>query len=735
MKKSTFRFQKGAFLMFLIYGGLFLLLFWRIVHLQTANEVNGYSLEAEAAAKYAREVPLAANRGRILDRNNNIIAEDTLAYKLVAVVKESVTTNPDNPKHVVDPAETAKVLAQYISMEEQDIYKILTRDGDPYQVEFGAAGRKISYDTRMAIAEHKLPGIIFIEDTKRYYPNGPFASHLIGFALEEKQEDDTFKTVGKMGLEYTYNEELTGTPGSISYDSDIKGYLLPNSEKMIQPAKNGAEIYLTLDKTIQNFLEEAMTQVDQQYQPESMTAIVANPKTGEILAMSQRPTFDPADRIGLESNWLNETIENVIEPGSTMKIFTLAAAIDSGNWHPNATFQSGQYTVLDRTIRDHNRVGWGEITYLQGFQRSSNTGMAHMLTIMGADTFYNYLDRFGFGQKTGIDLPGEATGTLLSRYPINKVTTTYGQGSTVTPMQLIQAMTAIANEGKMMQPYVIDKIVDPSSGEIILDDEPIVKGQPVSAETAQQVRDILASTVTSEIGTAKRFALDGYEVAGKTGTAEIAKESGGGYYFGKNNYLYSFLGMAPVDDPQLIMYIAVKKPKLAETEGGSEPTSAVFKMVMENSLKYFNINPEEVAEVQMTKLADYTKQTAESAQVELINQGLTPIIIGEGGQIIEQYPVQGLEVAKGSVIFLKTDGTITLPSFIGWSLRNVLIYKALSGLSIEIVGEGYVDSQSVSENTPIQDAAPIVVKLKTPEESFAPQVEETDEEGEQLPQD
>lgn len=361
--------------------------------------------------------------------------------------------------------------------------------------------------------------------------------------------------------------------------------------------------------------------------------------------------------------------------------------------------------------------------------------MAHMLTIMGADTFYNYLDRFGFGQKTGIDLPGEATGTLLSRYPINKVTTTYGQGSTVTPMQLIQAMTAIANEGKMMQPYVIDKIVDPSSGEIILDDEPIVKGQPVSAETAQQVRDILASTVTSEIGTAKRFALDGYEVAGKTGTAEIAKESGGGYYFGKNNYLYSFLGMAPVDDPQLIMYIAVKKPKLAETEGGSEPTSAVFKMVMENSLKYFNINPEEVAEVQMTKLADYTKQTAESAQVELINQGLTPIIIGEGGQIIEQYPVQGLEVAKGSVIFLKTDGTITLPSFIGWSLRNVLIYKALSGLSIEIVGEGYVDSQSVSENTPIQDAAPIVVKLKTPEESFAPQVEETDEEGEQLPQD
>lgn len=739
MKKSTFRFQKGAFLMFLLYGGLFLLLFWRIVHLQTASEVNGYSLQAEAAAKYAREVHLAANRGRILDRNDSVIAEDTLAYKLVAVVNEDASKNSKEPVHVVDPAETAKILAQYIEMDEQEIYQILTRklsDGrTPYQVEFGAAGRKISYDTKLAIEEHGLSGIIFEKDTKRYYPNGPFASHLIGFAVEEKQEDNTIKTVGKMGLEYTYNEQLTGTPGSISYESDRKGYLLPNSEKMIQPAKDGADIYLTLDKTIQNFLDEAMTQVDKQYNPESMTAIVANPKTGEILAMSQRPTFDPADRVGLESNWLNETIENVIEPGSTMKTFTLAAAVDSGNWHPNAKFQSGEYVVYDRKIRDHNRVGWGKISYLEGIQRSSNTGMAHMLSIMGADTFYDYLDRFGFGQKTGIDLPGEVTGTLLSKYPVNKVTTAFGQGSTVTPMQLIQGMTAIANDGKMMQPYVIDKIVDPSTGKVILDDEPIVKGQPVSANTAKQVREILASTVTSDKGTAQRFALEGYEVAGKTGTAQIANEHGGGYYEGKNHYLYSFLGMAPVEDPQLIMYIAVKKPKLGETEVGSEPTAAVFKMVMENSLKYFNINPEESAEVELTKLADYEKKSAETVQVDLINQGLTPVIVGEGGPIVEQYPAKDTEVAKGSIVFLKTEGTITLPSFIGWSLRNVLIYKALSGLPIEIVGEGYVDSQSVSENTAIQDTAPIVVKLKTPEESFAPQVENTDEDGEQLPQD
>ena len=720
--------------MFVFYGGLFLLLFSRIVYIQATGEVNGYSLAAEAAARYSKEYSLAADRGRILDRNENVIAEDTLSYKLIAVVSDKATTNKNNPQHVVDPAKTAKILAEYISMDEQDIYARLTKGGNTYQVEFGSAGRNISHEVMTKIEEQDLPGIIFISDTKRYYPNGAFASHLIGFAQEEQQEDNTVKTVGKMGLEYTYNDLLTGEPGKLTYESDRYGYLLPNKEKSIQPAKDGADIYLTLDKTIQNFLEESMTSVYNKYNPESITAIVANPKTGEILAMSQRPTFDPDTREGLDSNWLNETIEEVIEPGSTMKIFTLAAAIDSDNWYPNATYQSGRYTILDSTIYDHDPNGWGKISYLEGFQRSSNTAMAHLLEIMGADTFIDYLKKFGFGEKTGIDLPGEVSGTILDKYPINKVTTTYGQGSTVTPMQLIQAMTAIANDGQMMQPFVIDKIVDSNTGETILDDSPVVKGNPISADTAKQVKEILASTVTSEYGTAKRFELDGYEVAGKTGTAQIPKE-GGGYYWGANDFLYSFLGMAPVDDPQLIMYIAVEKPQLSTGQYGSEPVAEIFKTVMENSLKYLNINPEEVAEVKTTELEDYTNKSAETVQVELTNAGLTPVIIGEGGSIIEQYPKAGLQATSGSLVFLKTDGVITLPSFEGWSLRNILIYKTMSQLPIEVVGEGYVESQSMSANTEVLDNSPIVVKLKTPAEFFSPLSEEEVIEGEQLPQD
>ncbi len=728
MKKKRFRFQWGAFLLLIFYGGLFFLLFSRMFMLQATGEVEGQELAARAAAKYSKESAISASRGKIYDAKGQVIAEDTLSYRLIAVVSEKATTDDKNPRHVVDPKKTAKILHEYIpAMDEEKIYKQLTRVNNkgekPYQVEFGSAGRGISHEIMSKIKAEKLPGILFVNDLKRYYPNGIFASHLIGFAIKEENKDRTFTTKGKMGLELTYNKELTGKDGKVEYETDAFHYLLPNSEKMVTPAKNGDDIYLTLDKTIQSFLEEAMTSVEKEYNPEAMTAIVADPKTGKILGMSQRPTFNPDTREGNNMKWLNEAIEETIEPGSTMKTFTLASAIDTGVWDPNAWYMSGQYRVLDRTIKDYNKVGWGPITYLQGIQRSSNTAMAHLLKLIGEDVFFDYLDRFGFGKKTGIDLPNEASGKLLSKYPIERVTTAFGQGSTVTPIQLIQAMTAIANDGKMMQPYVIDRIVDPSTGKTIKKHEPIVKGKPVSADTAKQVKEILASTLTAELGTAVDFALDEYVVAGKTGTAQIPL--GNGDYFA-NEYLYSFLGMAPVDNPQLIMYVSVKRPK---TKTGAIPVSKVFKPVMLNSLKYLNVNPEDVKHVDDTTIQDYTGKSAEAIQVELSNDGLKPIIVGSGGKIIDQYPKGPQKLVKGNLVFLKTEGDVTLPDFTNWSLRNVLAFKTMANLEIEVVGEGFVANQSVSAGTVITDRSPIVVKLKTPAESFKQNVE-TPSEGE-----
>lgn len=707
--------------MFIIYGGLFFALFIRIFSIQATGTVEGVKLQAKANELYYREQVLTAERGKILDRNGSVIAEDTMSYRLFAIVNEKATTNSKKPRHVVDPEKTAQILAKYIPMDEEKIYEQLTKtnkDGSkPYQVEFGVAGRNISSETKKKIEEEKLPGINFYSESKRYYPNGIFASHLIGYATKETQKDGKIKTVGKMGIEAYYNDILTGKDGKLEYESDLFGYLLPNSKKMVQEAQDGDHIYLTIDKTIQNFLEESMTKVYKKYNPDSMIGIVANAKTGEILAMTQRPSFNPDTREGLEGNWLNKVAQDVIEPGSTMKTFTLAAAIETGHWHPYAYYQSGSYRVLDSVIRDHNYWGWGKITFLEGFQRSSNTMVANVLKEMGNKTFLNYLKKFGFGEKTGIELKDEAAGHLLTQYPINYVTTSFGQGSTVTPIQLVQALTAITNNGKMMQPYLISKVVDGNTGKVIKNVEPVVKGNPISKSTADQVKEVLASTVTSEKGTAQGFKIDGYEIAGKTGTAQIPNPNGRGYLAGNDNYLYSFLGFAPVNDPQIIVYVAVKKPKL-KGELGSVPTSKVFKSVVQNSLKYLNIKPENTKKVKKLKMKNYVGNNAETVQNQLKEQGITAVIIGEGGEISEQYPEEKTVLTKGSVVFLKTKGPITLPSMTNWSLRNVLVYKKMSGLSIEISGQGYVISQSVTPNTEIHDTSPIVVKLKTPEEKY-----------------
>jgi len=695
--KMKFRFQWGAFLMFLFYGGLFFLLLSRIIFIQVTGEAEGQALAAKAAAKYEREQVINASRGKIMDRNSEVIAEDTLSYRLVAVISPKATTNAEIPKHVNDVDKTADILAKYLPISKEKLVERLSKEG-PYQVEFGSSGRDISHKDMTEISEQNLPGIVFVRDLKRFYPGGVFASHLIGFAVKEEQEDLSFKTTGKMGIESIYNKQLTGKNGKVQYESDLWGYLLPNSEEMVTPAQDGYNIHVTLDKKVQNFLEDAMSRVEEEYQPEKMLAIVADPKTGEILGMSQRPSFDPETREGLTTNWLNEAIENTIEPGSTMKAFTVAAAIEEGKWEPDAWYQSGQYKMYDRIIRDHNRVGWGTITYLEGFQRSSNVAMAYLLERLGDDTFVEYVKKFGFGEQTGIDLPNEASGKIIEDNPISRLTTTYGQGSTVTPMQMIQAATAIANDGVMMQPYVIDKVVNPLTQEVVSDHKAIEAGKPISAETAKQVRELLASTVTSENGTAKRFNLSDYSVAGKTGTAQ-QPDGKGNYLSGTNSYLYSFIGMAPAEDPQLVVYIAVSKPKLKANEVGSMPVSEIFRSVTENSLKYMNIKPEEVKSIPTVTVPEVKGKDVTVAQNQMVEQKINPVLIGETGKVKEQFPASGTETLPGSLVMLKTNGPITIPDFTNWSKRHVLVYQVLSGLNIEVIGDGYVVSQSVTKGT------------------------------------
>lgn len=728
--KKKFRFQGGAFLLFLLFAGLFFLLLTRIVTIQATGEAEGQELAARAAAKYSQEEVLTAERGRILDRSGEVIAEDTLTYKLVAVLDETATQKASDPRHVVDVEETAAKLAGYLDVSEESILETLQSgvENDRYQVEFGSAGREISHTLMLEMQEEEIPGLLFVRDLKRLYPNGVFASHLIGYAMKEELEDGETRTTGRMGLEAIHNDALTGQNGKMEFDTDKWGFLLPNSESAVTPAVDGSDVQLTLDKTLQNFLEDAMSSVQEEYDPTRMIAVIADPKTGEILAMSQRPTFNPNTREGLSENWLNESVQLTIEPGSPMKMFTLAAAIEEGKWDPNATYKSGTYSLLDSTIGDHNSGrGWGTISYLEGFQRSSNVSMAYLLERLGADTFMTYVDAFGFGEQTGIDLPQEASGTILDQYPINKLTTAYGQGSTVTPIQMIQAASAIANEGVMMKPYVIDQIKNADTGKVTVKSEPEEAGQPISAETAEKVKEILASTVTSEVGSAQGFALQDYTTAGKTGTAQIPKE-GGGYLQGRNNYLFSFLGMAPADDPELLIYIGVQQPNLPADEYGSVPVSKIFTSVMENGLKHMNIQPENMAEATTMPVEDYAGQSATEATETLLELGLEAVVIGDSEQVVAQYPKSGNTVLEGGRVILKTEGETSLPDFTGWSKRELLAYQSLSGLSLEIAGQGYVLTQSIAEGEVVSDNEPVVIELHPPEVYYPAQAEAEEEE-------
>lgn len=714
MTKKQPNMNVGAAILFIIFSLLFFVLIFRYVTILATGEVHGQNLSALAQQKYEKEATIEATRGTIYDNNGEVIAEDTASFKLVAILDETLTTSPKNPRHVVDKEKTARELSKVIDLEESEIYRILSKEGAK-QVEFGTKGRDISIQVKTEIENLKLPGITFIRGSKRFYPNGIFSSHVVGYV---DVDEETNQTVGQLGIEKSMNEELTGINGKVNYPGDFWGYILPGGEENVTAAKDGYDIYLTLDKKIQTLLEDAMNKVDEQYDPAKMVAVVADPKTGEILAMAQRPTFHPTTREGISDTWHNEVIENSFEPGSTMKIFTLAAAVQEGVFNPNEWYQSGSYkpTENSQTIHDHNRSGWGSITYLEGLQRSSNVAFAKLVKEkIGYDTFREYLTKFGFDQPTGIDLPNETSGKIVYQYPIDKVTTGYGQGTAITPIQQIQAATAIANGGKMVKPHVIDKIVDPGSGKTIKQTETEVVGTPISEETANQVLEYLETVVSSPKGTGyNRYNIEGYQVAGKTGTASMTQN--GVYLNGKNDYVFSFLGMAPADDPRLIIYVAVQQPKVDHYSEGSIPVSMIFNPVMKNSLQYLNIEPAEQKEVEPITVPDFLNKNVGETEEQVKSFGAHTIVIGNGTNVIAQSPQAGEKILAGEKVFIVTDGDLTMPDVTGWSLRDVVKIASLANLQLSTTGSGYVTKQNISVGSVVEAGDHLVIHLKAPTE-------------------
>lgn len=689
-----------------LIGLLFLVitvLFSRFVYIQAAKEVQGNDLASMIESRWSESRTIEGVRGNILDRNGEVLAEEIPSYTIVAILDDSYD------RYVSDPAETAAALSPVLGIDQTTLERFLSREAS--QVELGPKAKNLSYEIMKEVEELELDGILFREDPRRYYPRQQFASHVIGYTERDM-------SVARMGLESTLNDYLEGQDGQLTYKRDGRRRPLLDADEQLTEPIDGADVTLTLDSKIQTAMEQTMDQVDEDYDPERMIAVAAHAKTGEILAMSNRPGFNPNQYEDIQ-NYTNFAVSSRFEPGSTMKIFTLAAAIEEGVYQGDHTYQSGSYQVIDRTVRDHNQGrGWGEISYNEGLRRSSNVAFSKIaLEYLGEEKLYDYVDAFGFRDQTGIDLPNETTGLIADTYTIDAATTSFGQGTAISPIQQIQAASAIANKGAMMQPYVIDRIQSADGEEVLLQNEPTIKGNPISETTADEVLALLETVVSGEGGTGHPYAIDGFQVAGKTGTAQIPNEGAPGYQSGHGNYIYSFLGMAPAHDPEVIVYVSVEKPDIEPHVPGNEPVSKVFRQVMEQSLQYLNIAPtEEEGDVQIAErnqIPSFAGQESGTVKEQLNDEGYLVKLIGDGDTIAKQSPPKGTEVVNGETIILVTEGETALPDMTGWSLRTVYMLASLYDIEAEPDGTGYVIRQMPAVGTPLDHIQRLAVQLST----------------------
>lgn len=697
---------------FIVFGAVALRFSWIMVR----GEVNGENLIENVHNLYTSSNSIQATRGTIFDRNGNPVATDATSYKIVAVLTDEWSTNT-RPQHIEDPQSVAEILSNYISMSEEDILQRLTNDSS--QVELGAAGNNLSYEIvrqiQQDLEERQLTGITFEEKQTRLYPNGTFASHTIGLAqhvdVEEEEIPDSQLT-GVMGLEASFDEVLRGVNGSVEYQRDRNGYMLLDQEIEQTDPVNGQDLYLTLERRLQVYLENILQEVQDEHSPEAMTATLMNAKTGEILAAAQRPSFNATTREGIDQTWQNLLVEYAFEPGSTMKVMTLASSIEEGTFRPNDTFRSGRIQVGGGTVRDFNPDGWGVISYLEGVERSSNVAFVRQVEEMGHDTWKEYLDGFGFGERVDIGLPNEYSGSNPYEWPLQRINTSFGQGITVTPVQMLRAFSAIANGGQMVQPYIVDRISNQETGEETVF-EPELTTSPISEESADLTLDYLKQTVYSEVGTAQGYQIDGYEIAAKTGTAQLVNPDTGNYYSSAPNFIYSVVGMAPADDPELILYVTVQQPTLTETAGhGSQVVQKVFNPMMKRALEYTRLGEESnESAAQSIELPSFIDTNTLESLNRLEELDIEGVVVGSGETIVQQYPYPETHLYDGQRLILLTNGAMTLPDMTGWSRNDALKVSELTGVEFVFEGEGFVVDQEMAPDSFIESGDQVLINL------------------------
>ena len=525
---------KIAFLIMLL---LFVFIILRVFYIQVFDykKLNEY-----ASDLWSRDLPIEANRGLILDRNGVVLADNLTTTSLVLI-----------PNQIKDKDKATKSLAEILNVSYEEMKKHVYKRTSIERVH--PEGRRLSYDIAEKISNLKLDGVYLVKEAKRYYPYGNLLSHSLGYVGIDNQ--------GLSGLELQYDKYLTGKSGAIKYFSDAKGNKLNVSDIYVEP-QDGMNLYLTIDINIQKSIERELNNIVDMFSPDMALAIVMNPKTGEILGIGSRPDYDPNtyQKYSQEILSRNLPVWSSYEPGSTFKIITMATSveekiIDIENDH---FYDSGSVNVDGSVLKCWKAGGHGDQTFLQVLQNSCNPGFVKLGQMLGKEKLFSYIEKFGFGNKTGVDLNGEGQGII---FPLDKVgnvelsTTAFGQGVSVTPIQQVTAVSAVVNNGYLYKPYIVKSIAEKETNTIIKETEKSLVRKVISSETSAIMRHALESVVAK--GGGKAAYIEGYRVGGKTGTAQ--KVQNGRYLVG--NYIMSFMAVVPSNDPEAVLYLAIDNPK------------------------------------------------------------------------------------------------------------------------------------------------------------------------------
>ena len=683
------------------------------VHLRSGTDLSIYADSANTVT----DTTLAL-RGFIYDRNGQVIAQDNRTYDIVCVLSSARQSIEGQITYVKDKEGTAKVLSEILKIDYDKIMGYLSQD--IYQTELGVGGRRLSQATKDLIESYKLPGIEFTDSIKRIYPNGQFASNLIGYA----QQDDHDITTGQMGLELYLNSYLSGTNGSRTYQTDKDGYRLPGMKEEVVSAVNGDDVYLTLDTSIQQTLEQSMSMTQSQFGADNVWGGVMEIKTGKILAWGQSNSFDP--NVREISDYTNTGTQIPYEPGSTLKTFTWAAAINEGKYNGSELTNGNSYcygtdsqnnpirATADNSlgcVYNADRYQYGSVDFDTGLVYSLNSVAGTVQNeVITPDINLEYLRKFGFFNDVDTDGLPEATGTLNFTYPLDKLCLSFGQGSTVTMLQLMQAYSAVFSDGTMVKPYFVDSIRDGyDNSKYIYKANKTVVGHPITSDTAKQLQSILYRVVNDDKGTGRGYRIPECKVMGKTGTTEFAVD--GSYQSGK--YIYSFMGALPADNPQILVYYAVRIDSSVPVNQQPQ-VNLLRRIAMQYGFAQQTAEtPENTAEtVSVYEMPSLINHSLSYVQDTLSSYGTELYNLGDGNTVIRQYPQVGHSVTTGQKVFLVTNAnTIYIPNMVGWSRQDVAGFWQATGLDVNISGDetSVVTSQDIPAGSYIEKGTAISI--------------------------